>query len=184
MIYLASKSPRRAELLRQIHVDFQSIDTDISEQLAADEAPEPYVSRMALEKARAGYRRLSLDSAVVLGADTAVVIDNAILGKPRDRSDALSMLARLSGRTHRVFTAVTLVGAFGADSALSVSEVTFREVSADERELYCDSGEPLGKAGAYAIQGMGAIFVKHLSGSYSGVMGLPLYETGKLLAAR
>lgn len=184
MIYLASQSPRRAELLRQIHVEFQIIDLDIPEEVRPGEQPEQFVRRVALDKARAGYRRVQAGDAIVLGADTAVVIDDDILGKPRDRDDALTMLERLSGRTHRVYSGVALVGAFGEDAALSVSEVHFREIGADERELYWDSGEPADKAGAYAIQGIGAVFVKHLSGSYSGVMGLPLYETGRLLAAR
>jgi septum formation protein len=184
MIYLASKSPRRAELLRQIHVAFEPVDVDIPEQAAPGEAPEAYVRRVALEKARAGGRRLQSPEAAVLGADTAVVIDGAILGKPRDRDDALAMLARLSGRSHRVFSAVALTSGAGEDSAVSVSEVRFREIGADERQWYWDTGEPADKAEAYAIQGLGAVFVKHLSGSYSGVMGLPLYETGRLLAGR
>jgi septum formation protein len=119
----------------------------------------------------------------VLGADTAVVLDGEMLGKPRDRDSALAMLARLSGRTHRVLTAVALVGVHGQSLALSTSEVQFRELARDECARYWDSGEPRDKAGAYAIQGLGAVFVSGLRGSYSGVMGLPLYETAGLLAA-
>lgn len=184
MIYLASGSPRRIELLRQIRVDFELIDIEVPEQPLDQEKPEDYVLRIALAKARAGYQTLQLPDAQVLAADTAVVIDRMILGKPCDRNDGLAMLGRLSGRTHQVYSGVALVGAVGETKDLSVSDVTFREISTEERELYWDSGEPSDKAGSYAIQGIGAIFVKHLNGSYSGVMGLPLYETGRLLAAR
>ncbi len=183
MLYLASKSPRRQQLLQQIHVDFQLLDTEIDETPAANEAPAAFVKRMATQKAQAGRGCLEDKQALVLAADTIVVIDDLILGKPRDRNDALSMLTRLSGRTHQVMTAVSLASAIAVQTQLSVSEVTFREVSTEERELYWDSGEPVDKAGAYAIQGIAAVFIKHLSGSYSGVMGLPLYETGKLLAS-
>lgn len=181
MIYLASKSPRRRELLRQIRVEFELLDVEVSEAVRAGEAPEDYVRRLALDKARAGHRRLAPGSAPVLGSDTAVVIDEAILGKPFDRDDALAMLGRLSGRTHRVLSAVALVGDSGGEVELSVSEVRMREISQEERQWYWATGEPADKAGAYAIQGIGAMFVKHLAGSYSGVMGLPLYETSRLL---
>jgi septum formation protein len=184
MIFLASHSPRRQALLRQIHVDFELVDVSVPEDPVAEEKPADFVVRLALAKARAGFRKLRSTDALVLAADTAVVIDHMILGKPNDRNDGLAMLDRLSGRTHRVFSGVALVSSTGESFDLSVSEVTFREISTEERELYWDSGEPADKAGGYAIQGIAAIFIKHLNGSYSGVMGLPLYETGKLLAAR
>ena len=182
MIYLASKSPRRRELLNQIHVEFECIDVNVSEHVQSNEQPEQYVQRIALEKAQAGYKSVQKPYTSVLGADTSVVIDNLILGKPKDRDDALAMLMRLSRRTHKVFTAVALVGEAGESVELSVSKVTFRELSMQECELYWETGEPADKAGAYAIQGIAALFITSLSGSYSGVMGLPLYETGRLLA--
>lgn len=183
MIYLASKSPRRRELLRQIRVEFECVDVDVPEIPAAGEKPQDYAVRVAQAKARAGYERLQDRGSWVLGADTVVTIDGLILEKPRDRGDASRMLSRLSGRTHTVITAVALAGPGPELLEVSRSEVTFREIGAEERELYWQSGEPADKAGAYAIQGLAAVFVKHLSGSYSGVVGLPLYETGKLLAA-
>ena len=184
MIFLASRSPRRQELLRQIHVEYKLVDVDVPEEPLAGEKPSDFVLRVALAKAQAGFRQLQMQDALVLAADTAVVIDRKILGKPRDRNDGLAMLGRLSGRTHQVYCGVALVSSVGESFDLSVSDVTFREISTEERELYWDSGEPADKAGGYAIQGIAAIFIKHLNGSYSGVMGLPLYETGKLLAAR
>lgn len=183
MLYLASKSPRRRELLAQIRVEFECVDVDVPEVLQPGEAPEAFVRRLAQDKARAGFARLADPEARVLGADTIVLIDNTVLGKPRDRDDGLAMLKRLSGRKHRVLSAVALATGRGIATELSVSEVEFREIGADERERYWNSGEPVDKAGAYAIQGLGALFIRHLSGSYSGVMGLPLYETGGLLAA-
>ena len=183
MLYLASKSPRRRELLAQIHVEFECIDVDVPEVLAPGEAPEAFVRRLAQDKARAGFAQLAEAGARVLGADTIVLIDGLVMGKPRDRDDGLAMLARLSGRKHRVLSAVALASGRGINTELSSSEVEFREISEDERGHYWDSGEPADKAGGYAIQGIGALFVKHLSGSYSGVMGLPLYETGQLLFA-
>ena len=183
MIFLASRSPRRYELLKQIQIDFELLDIEVPEQPLAGEAPADYVQRVALEKARAGYQAAAEKQARVLGADTEVVVDGVIFGKPRDKSDGLAMLAQLSGRKHQVFSAVALVSAAGEEVDLSVSEVTFRKISAEERERYWDTGEPADKAGAYGIQGIAALFVQHLSGSYSGVMGLPLYETGKLLSA-
>jgi septum formation protein len=182
MLYLASKSPRRRELLHQIGVQFESLDVDVPEEPAAGEEPQDYAMRVAQAKARAGYEQLRDRTAWVLGADTVVTIDGLILGKPQGRADGLRMLSRLSGRTHTVITAVALSGPGGELLEVSLSEVSFRELSAEEQELYWQSGEPLDKAGGYAIQGKAAVFVKHLSGSYSGVVGLPLYETDKLLA--
>lgn len=181
MIYLASRSPRRRELLAQIGVRHVLLDVEVDERLRPGESPEEYVLRLALEKARAGRARLEPDRrAPVLGADTSVVLDGAILGKPRDREDALAMLERLSGRTHRVLTGMALADE-REQARLSVSHVTFRPTSAREREAYWDSGEPADKAGAYAIQGRAAIFIERLEGSYSGVMGLSLFDVAQML---
>lgn len=181
MLYLASKSPRRSELLKQIGVPHQLLNVCIDETLRLGESPAAYVIRLALEKAQAGYAALSGQPGLpVLGADTAVVIENKILGKPRDRTDALEMLATLSGRTHQVFSGIAMVGEY-SDTRLSVSEVTFRQIGSAEAEAYWATGEPTDKAGGYAVQGRGAVFIRELRGSYSGVMGLPLYETAELL---
>lgn len=184
MIYLASQSPRRKALLRQISVAFRSLNIQISEDPQEREDPQEYVRRMALEKARAGQMLLAGDEKKlpVLGADTIVMLEGDILGKPNNEEQGLKMLARLSGRTHKVLSAVAIVTPIFTEVELSISEVTFRDITEEEREIYWKTGEPIDKAGAYAIQGMGAIFIKHLFGSYSGVMGLPLYETAKLLA--
>lgn len=177
-IALASRSPRRRELLAQIGVSHRVVDVEVDESVLPAEVPAEYVLRLALAKARAGRER---DPTLpVLGADTAVVVDDAILGKPADRADALAMLARLSAREHRVLTAVALVGEREA-TRLSVSHVRFRPVQPAEAAAYWATGEPLDKAGAYAVQGLGGLFVESLTGSYSGVMGLPLYETQALL---
>ena len=182
-LYLASKSPRRRELLAQIGVSYGIIAADLDEAPLPGEAPEDYVRRVALDKARAGRALLEIPGEVpVLGADTLVTIDGQILGKPRDADDALAMLRLLSGRTHRVLSAVALIGA-EERQALSTSEVSFRPIGDREARAYWNSGEPADKAGGYAIQGLGAVFLRELRGSYSGVMGLPLYETAALLAA-
>lgn len=182
-IYLASSSPRRRELLEQIGVRYQLLPVDVPEQPGEDEAPEVYVLRLALEKARAGHAQLAAgDKCPVLGADTAVVSHGEILGKPEDRDDAVSTLTRMGGHQHQVMTAVAMVGPDGEEhSRLSVSSVQFRPISQEEALAYWDSGEPADKAGGYAIQGRGAVFVERLEGSYSGVMGLPLFETAELL---
>ncbi len=180
-IYLASQSPRRRELLERIGIGFELVDAPVEEIPGEGELPEVFVLRMALEKARAGYRGLGeRPSAPVLGADTIVVLDGEIMGKPRDEADALTMLERLSGQTHRVLTGVALADDREA-TRLSVSQVTMRPLTDEERRLYCATGEPRDKAGAYAIQGRGGVFIEHLDGSYSGVMGLPLFETTLLL---
>lgn len=182
-IYLASGSPRRRELLTQIGVPFQVLNIAVDESLIAGEAPEAYVARLAHLKALAGLRaRPSGAIAPVLAADTSVVLDGAILVKPTDRADGERMLRGMSGRTHAVLTAVALAGEVGVQSRLSRSEVRFRELNIAEVAAYWDTGEPHDKAGGYAIQGAGAVFVADLRGSYSGVMGLPLYETAELLA--
>ena len=182
-VYLASASPRRSELLGQIGVPFAVRPADISETQADGEPPEVFVRRLAAEKADAVWARIPADERrPVLGADTAVVLDGRVLGKPADEAEAEAMLAALSGRTHRVLTAVALRCGDAAQTLLSSSEVTLRATTAEERTAYCRSGEPLDKAGGYAIQGRAAVFVEHLAGSYSGVVGLPLFETSALLA--
>ena len=184
MIYLASRSPRRGILLEQIGVEYTPVNIDVPEVRRPDEAAADFVRRLALAKARAGWmapeRQRSLP---VLGADTAVVIDDQVLGKPVDRDQALAMLDSLSGRSHRVLSAVALVQEGREETRLSASSVSFRTITEEERTSYCATGESLDKAGAYAIQGLAAAFVSRLEGSYSGVMGLPLYETVELLSA-
>jgi septum formation protein len=182
-IYLASASPRRSELLRQIGVPFEVRPADIPETQAAGESADAFVLRLAAEKADAIWRRVPADERrPVLAADTAVVLDERVLGKPADEAEAQAMLAALSGRTHRVLTAVALRYGDVPETLLSSSEVRFRATTAEERAAYCRSGEPLDKAGGYGIQGRAAMFVEHLAGSYSGVVGLPLFETAELLA--
>ena len=179
-IYLASASPRRAELLGQIDVSFTVLHVDVDEQHRPGETPVDYVTRLALAKARAGKALLdAADSCPVLGADTTVVVDDRIMGKPRDMEDAVAMLLSLSGRAHKVISAVALAGAHVA-VRVSISDVIFRTLTATECQAYWKTGEPRDKAGGYAIQGRAAQFVERLEGSYSGVMGLPLYETAML----
>ena len=181
-IFLASGSPRRRALLQQIGVSFQVIGIELDETALEDEAPQAYVSRLAEAKAAAGWQRSrGLGTAPVLAADTAVVLDGRILGKPADMKDAIGMLLELSGRTHEVLTAVAMQTAAGTQLAVSRSMVTFRSIDAAEARDYWASGEPRDKAGAYAIQGYAAVFIADLKGSYSGVMGLPLFETAALL---
>jgi septum formation protein len=185
-VILASASPRRTELLRQIRVPHRVVIADIDEQRLSSESIDACVVRLARSKALQVQRQL-LETAdpdaslPVLGADTVVVIEDVLLGKPRDRADALSMLERLSARSHQVLSAVALASARGVHHRVSCSEVRFRALSSHEREAYWETGEPHGKAGAYAIQGIGAAFIESLTGSYSGVMGLPLFETAQLL---
>jgi len=179
-IYLASKSPRRAELLQQIGVSFEMVDVDVPEISQANESAEAFVQRLALDKARAGWQVSNKDHPV-LGADTIVVLDGEILGKPASPADAESMLASLSGKQHTVMTAIAMVDAEQASGRLNCTQVSFREITDTERKNYVASGEPLDKAGAYAVQGQAAAFIEHLQGSYSGVMGLPLFEMADLL---
>lgn len=182
-LYLASASPRRRELLAQIGVPFSLIDVSVDETPSPTESPEAYVERVAREKALAGLASLSDQDGCVLGADTSVVLDQHILGKPVDRADGLAMLAALSGRTHRVMTAVALASRTACEVRVVISEVTFRAIAQAEAERYWASGEPADKAGGYAIQGWGAVFVSQLHGSYSAVVGLPLCETAQLVDA-
>jgi septum formation protein len=180
-VHLASGSPRRRELLQQLGVPYQLVAAEVDESTRAGEAAPDYVSRLAGAKAQAGWA--STGGPAVLGADTAVVLDHEILGKPRDRGHGVDMLQRLSGRRHAVLTAVALCTAAGVTLRVSASEVAFRRIPPEECLAYWETGEPLGKAGAYAIQGLGAVFVADLRGSFSGVMGLPLFETAELLDA-
>lgn len=181
-IFLASQSPRRRELLGQIGVEFEVVDVDVPERREPGESPQDYVSRVAREKAGAGLLQLgAVPGALVLGADTEVVLDEEVFGKPADAADAAAMLRRLSGRAHRVVSTVWLVDAGREEHATSLSTVQFMPLDEATIAAYVASGEAFGRAGAYAIQGRAGRFVRHLEGSYSGVMGLPLYETGELL---
>lgn len=179
-IYLASASPRRRELLAQIGVPFRVERPAVAEDRDGAEPPERYVARVAGDKADQVWDAVA-GAAPVLAADTAVVVDDAIFGKPADAAGALAMLARLSGRSHRVLTAVVLRAGRERQTRVVASEVRFRATTETERLAYCRTPEPFDKAGAYAIQGFGAVFVEHLVGSYSAVMGLPLAETAELL---
>ena len=183
MIYLASASPRRAELLAQIGVEFEVRAADIDETRQPGESDRDYVCRLACEKAEhvAGLMSAEDPDYAILGADTSISLDGDIIGKPADQAQCRCILGRLSGREHRVLSAVALATPIGVDLRLSENIVRFRPLSADEIRLYCDSAEPMDKAGAYAIQGKAAIFIEHLEGSYSAVMGLPLFETAELL---
>ena len=192
-VYLASKSPRRQELLRQIDVEFDELlvreasgrRRDIVEVPRKGEAALEYVKRIARTKASVGWHRMirrSLPPRPVLAADTEVVIDGAVLGKPDDAASAIAMLERLSGKTHDVLTAVAVRWHAHIVLAVSSSRVSFRELTRDEVERYVATGEPFDKAGGYGIQGRAAAFIRHLDGSYSGVMGLPLFETTEILA--
>ena len=182
MLHLASRSPRRAELLARLGLDFGVIDLDLPEHQGADEAAHEYVRRVAREKAGAGLLQVvAVPGALVLGADTEVILDGDVFGKPVDADDAAAMLRRLSGRTHEVITAVSVVSAARETQAVSSSQVRVAVMSDADIAAYLGSGEWEGKAGAYAIQGRFQAHIEHLSGSYSGVMGLPLHETSRLL---
>ncbi len=180
-IYLASRSPRRCELLQQLGMSFEQVPADIDESIQAGEKPEDYVLRMALEKARVAASKLDSRNVPVLGADTAVVVDGQILGKPDSKEDAFAMLRKLSNNTHEVLSAIALVGGDDELFDLNCTKVSFRRISDAEMTAYWALGESSDKAGAYAIQGYAALFIEQISGSYSGVMGLPLFETGRLL---
>ena len=180
-LILASGSPRRRELLGQLPVSFKVAPADIDETISAGESAREFVQRMALEKATAGFnqngRRMP-----TMGSDTIVVIDDEILGKPSSRAEAESMLVRLSGQTHRVYSAVVLVEETGhVHEALNVTAVTFGAIPLNWIKQYCQGDEPMDKAGAYAVQGGAGQYIRCIEGSYSGVMGLPLYETAALL---
>lgn len=179
-LLLASTSPRRREILGALRLDFRVCHVDVDETPLDGESPEAMVVRLATAKVEAAE---SGPSTLVLGADTAVVIDDHILGKPVDEADCLAMLGMLSGRAHQVVTGVALHSSSGTRTAVSTTDVHFREIGRDEALAYWQSGEPCDKAGAYAIQGLGGAFVTRIDGSYSGVVGLPVYETLQLLGA-
>ncbi|UZE12898.1 Maf family protein [Pseudomonas sp. B21-053] len=182
LLYLASGSPRRRELLTQIGVPFSAISADIDETPLHNETPSAYVERLARGKAEAGRLTVASDTAFcVLGADTAVVLDGKILGKPVDEADACAMLMMLSGQEHEVLTAIAVLDGERCESRVVRSLVRFRSISREEAAAYWASGEPRDKAGGYGIQGLGAVFVAGLDGSYSAVVGLPLCESAELL---
>jgi septum formation protein len=191
-IYLASKSPRRRELLRQIGVEFELLllrdqsprGPEVSELVLPDEAADAYVTRVTREKAefalKAMYLR-RLPVRTVLAADTTVVLDGRILGKPADMAEAMGMLQSLSGKTHQVMTSVVVLNDEEAWQSTQISEVTFAPLTEEMMRTYCSTSEPYDKAGGYAVQGQAAAFIEHIVGSYSGIMGLPLFETAQLL---
>ena len=183
MLYLASKSPRRAELLQRLGQSHRLLDVDVPEVRAPGEGAADYVRRVARDKARAGWARLAgPPGARVLGAGTGVGLDGGVFGRPADAADAAAMLRRLSGRTHVVLSAVVVIGGAGGRETLSTTQGRFGAPSDAEIAPSVATGEAMGKAGAYAIQGRAEAFVEHLAGSYSGVMGLPVHETARLLA--
>ena len=182
-LILASASPRRRELLDQIGVRYRVQVADVDETLQPGEAPAAYVTRLALAKARAGAALAVAAGLPVLGADTTVVIDGEVLAKPVDAADAVRMLTRLAGREHQVLTAVALVAGPRAETGLSVTAVRFRPLAAATIDRYVATGEPMDKAGGYGIQGLGGALVASLTGSYTGVVGLPIAETVDLLDA-
>jgi len=181
-LILASNSPRRAELLQQLGLRFEVLRVDVDEVPAPGQSPADYARAIALAKAQAGAAQIgTTPSLPVLGADTDVAIDGEILGKPRDAEDAVRMLLRLAARSHQVFSAVAVTSAASIDVELSVTQVQFGPITRAQAVDYWNSGEPAGKAGGYAIQGYAARWVRAIEGSYSGVVGLPLFETAQLL---
>jgi len=182
-IHLASSSPRRHEILRMMGLSFTAAGVDVDEHRLPDEAPETMVLRLAAAKAAAAFpaETQAAETQLVIGADTIVVVDDEPFGKPLDQSDGLRMLAALSCRTHKVLTGVAVRSALGIQTTMSTTDVEFREIRPDEALAYWQSGEPSDKAGAYAVQGRGGVFVAAISGSYSGVVGLPVFETARLL---
>ena len=181
-IYLASQSPRRRELLSQIGVEFSVLSVDVDESQLADETAIDYVQRVAIAKAQAGWDSLGDEARLpVLGSDTSVVLADTILGKPKNNDDARAMLQQLSGRRHQVMTAVAIVTKSKTRCELHVSEVSFAELTDADIDWYISTKEGVDKAGGYAVQGLAAIFIKEIKGSYSGIMGLPVRETALLL---
>lgn len=183
-IYLASRSPRRAELLQQMGIDFDVLPSDIEESILPNESPEAYVMRLAGSKAAVGLvnmQQANLQQRPILAADTTVCVDGVILGKPENDEDARAMLEALSGRWHEVHTALALVSSVGIEAVLSTTHVELALLSDEIITAYIASGEPRDKAGAYGIQGLAGTFIKRIEGSYSGVMGLPVFETAQLL---
>jgi len=190
-LYLASQSPRRRLLIEQLGLKYRTIDVEIDEQQRESEEPKAFVARLALEKARAGWQQVARQRIPVVSADTCIVINHRIIGKPADKQDGIALLQQYSGTTHSVLTGLAVVGpendSAGAATVervrVSTSFVTFRILTDKEIEQYWQTGEPLGKAGGYAIQGIAAAFIEKLEGSYSGVMGLPLCELAELMPA-
>ncbi|MCU7835929.1 MAG: Maf family nucleotide pyrophosphatase [gamma proteobacterium symbiont of Taylorina sp.] len=180
-IYLASSSPRRQEILQQMGVSFAVIPQRVEEETRTHESPEELVIRLALEKSKDGLKRQNNQKIPVLGSDTIVVLNGEILGKPDNKEQSIEMLLSLSDKTHQVMTAVVLANERHIKKAISISEVTFSQLDRNLCENYWQTNEPVDKAGSYGIQGQAALFIKNINGSYSGVMGLPVYETGLLL---
>ena len=180
VLHLASSSPRRRELLTALGLDFTYEGVALDESALPGEAASDLVSRLAAAKARAAFES-GAHQVPVLGADTVVTLDERTFGKPASKEEALQMLASLSGRIHEVLSGVAVIANGDLETAISRTEVQFREIHPDEAEAYWQSGEPAGKAGAYAVQGLGGIFVSAINGSYTGVVGLPIFETARLL---
>jgi len=180
-VFLASSSPRRAEILTQMGIFFRIISVSVPEIASENEICDEYVYRLAREKAQVGVKSRSEEDLVVIGADTVILLDNQILEKPINEQDAFNMLASLSNKTHLVKTAVSVCSRIKCETVVQTSQVTMADLSSSEISAYWQSGEPCGKAGGYAVQGKGAMFIKHIEGSYSGIMGLPIYETARLL---
>jgi septum formation protein len=180
-VYLASESPRRKALLAQLGIPCCVLPASIDESRRPGEPPDRFVLRLAAEKAAASQARLDDPTALLIAADTAVVVDREVLGKPRSEDECITMLERLSGRSHEVVTGIAVMGPGRTEAALSRSRVTFRPLAPGEASAYWATGEPADKAGGYAIQGLAAAFIESLHGSYSGVMGLPLFETARAL---
>lgn len=180
-VFLASTSPRRKELLAQLGVDFDVISIEVDETPHQFEKPVDYVQRVTKDKAQAGQRNLTDSAAIVVAADTSVIVNETILGKPDSLSQAKEMLKMLSGHTHQVLTAVAVASSMGVSIKLNTSTVTFAEISENELDWYVATNEGMNKAGGYAVQGLAARFIERIEGSYSGIMGLPLRETGLLL---
>jgi len=180
-LYLSSSSPRRKELLAQIGLTPEIVIAPVEEVALPNESPESFVVRMAVEKAMAGYDKLSGEDIYVIGGDTIVILEKKVFGKPKHKFDAFNMLSQLSGKTHTVISAVAIVHDGVVNFDKSITQVSFKNLSELEIETYWQSNEPLGKAGSYAIQGLGARFIEKIEGSYSGVMGLPLFELNNLL---
>ena len=186
-LYLASQSPRRKQLLTDLGVEFEVLPIEVDESTTALESAEEYVARLGEAKARAGLEVLAgkgESQVLTLGSDTTVVADQDILGKPRDYDDFADMMERLSGRSHRVFTSVAVASHDSVDLKVVESRVVFAELEPQAIRAYWDSGEPQDKAGGYSVQGLGAVFIKRIEGSYSAIVGLPLRETAQLLTSR
>lgn len=180
MLVLASQSPRRAELLHQLQVPFSTLKVEVDESMIGQEHPEAFVSRLARLKATTGWQH-SEKVLPVLGSDTIVVFENEVLGKPKDKSDALRMLKMLSGNLHQVMTSVAIADGDTINECTVITDVWFKELTEKEMQWYWETGEPCDKAGSYGIQGLAGQFVTHIKGSYSAVVGLPLYETSQLI---